>query len=126
MTVLLSSHLLPEVQILCTHVGLMFGGRLVASGPVSQLLRDQPAKVSFQVDDPVRARQIAQALGATAAVSDDGSLDATLEPDAVAELNAALVRGGIRVYAIVPQRRSLEDLYMEYASSANNGKGNNR
>ncbi|MBC7288029.1 MAG: ATP-binding cassette domain-containing protein, partial [Armatimonadetes bacterium] len=35
MTVLLSSHLLPEVQILCTQVGLMCGGRLVASGPVS-------------------------------------------------------------------------------------------
>jgi len=126
-TILLSSHLLPEVQLLCTHVGIMFRGRMVACGTVPDLLGDEVTGLTVVVDDPVRARQVIEAAGhevheparpqATAA---DGELTVEARAEQVPEINAALVQAGLRVFQLSPRRRTLEDLYMHYAERVEN------
>ncbi|MCD6352188.1 MAG: ABC transporter ATP-binding protein [Armatimonadetes bacterium] len=115
MTILLSSHLLHEVQQLCTHVALMFNGRLVASGRVEELLKAEAVGVTARVDDPARARQVLEGAGFGVERVSNGDLDVAVEPDAVPAVNEALVRAGVRVFALLPRHQTLEDLYMQYA-----------
>ena len=111
MTVVLSSHLLAEVQQTCHRVAILHRGRLVFQGHWQDLARD---RVSYRldVDDWTRA--------ATAAATCGASLDATARtlslPDAgadVADVVAALVGVGVRVRAVEPVRQSLEDVYLD-------------
>jgi ABC-2 type transport system ATP-binding protein len=122
-TILLSSHLLHEVQQVCTHVAIMFRGRLVACGPVEALLDEDTVAVTVVVDDTARAKELLASHGHRWEIvaSGDGSIDILTRRDTVAELNAALVHAGLRVFALCPRHKSLEDLYMEYAERVGNG-----
>ena len=125
-TILLSSHLLHEVQATCSHVGLMFNGRLVASGRVDELLSREVSHVKVQVDDPSRAMEILRAEGFEAEPTADGALSVPAGASQAADINATLVAAGLRVFALVPHSPTLEDLYMEYADRADGNKGNAR
>jgi ABC-type multidrug transport system ATPase subunit len=115
-TVVLSSHLLGEVEHVCDRVGVIRDGRLVAQGPVAQL---RGAEAVHVVADPLdRAWQI---LAAHAAVSDvidrDGTLVVAAPPETAAELNAALVTAGIAVRHLTVRRRSLEDVFLDMTAT---------
>lgn len=106
-TVFLSSHLLAEVEALCTRVGIVDRGRLVVQdelsalrAPTGHVLVESPdaALVATMFDGQVVAR--------------DGERLVIRHPDA-AGLNAALVRDGIRVAAIGEQRRTLEEVVLD-------------
>ncbi len=110
-TVLLSSHLLSEVEQVCSHVVVMDRGRRVAMGSVAELTQST-SSAYFEVDDVERARQLLAAH--------PGVLDVTVEPagltaslDGVTrpELVKTLVRGGVRVETVVSRRR-LEDAFL--------------
>jgi len=113
MTIFLSSHLLAEVEIICTDVGLVSRGRLVARGKVADLLARGEQQATVQVDDPARA---AAALGelpyVTQAEAADGLLTIHVAADRLADVNHCLVQAGLRVSALIPQRERLEELYM--------------
>jgi ABC-2 type transport system ATP-binding protein len=112
-TVFVSSHLLGEVEAVCDRVGVLSRGRLVAEGPPSTL-RGGDRAIRAEVDDVERAlRLVAELPGVEAARTASGisfTLSDSVEP---ADVNAALVGGGVRVSAFVPQRRSLEDVFLE-------------
>lgn len=114
-TVLLSSHLLHEVQMTCSHVGLMFGGRIVAAGPVEELLGDENLSVRIEVDQPDVAASVLAAHGARTEQAEDGTVTLRAPRDDLPAAVSALVNAGLRVYSVVPHQRSLEELYMEYA-----------
>jgi ABC-2 type transport system ATP-binding protein len=106
-TVFLSSHLLAEVEQLCTRIGVVDRGRLVLEGDVSSM-RAPTGRVLVDTPDPAAAVAVL-----------DGQLEArdgdTLfirHPDP-AGLNALLVQAGIRVASINPERRSLEQVVLE-------------
>jgi ABC-2 type transport system ATP-binding protein len=113
MTVFLSSHLLHEVEQICSDVGVIMKGTLVARGKVRDLLADSETLVTLRVGD------IPAALGVLGGLAYVSEVEAT--PEAVSlrcdeaalpDLNAALVGRGIRVSALVPERMSLEELYL--------------
>ena len=111
-TVLLSSHLLAEVEQICTSAAVMDRGRLVFAGPVANLL-GRSTSVRFEVDDRTKATTLLQAAAGVKQVTSDASgllvaVDAAETPDLV-EL---LVRGGVRITQVVSQRR-LEDAFMD-------------
>ena len=111
MTVVLSSHLLAEVQQTCSRVAILHRGRLVFQGHWQDLARD---RVSYRldVDDWTRAANAASSCGATL----DASAHTLSLPDAhadVADVVAALVGAGVRVRAVEPVRQSLEDVYLD-------------
>ncbi len=119
-TVFVSSHLLAEVEAMCDRVGVMAQGRLVAQGPPSSL-RGATDRMRVEVDDMPAARRLAATM-AGVEVDPDGPPDAltvTLAPGTdPAALNAALVRAGVGVRALVPLRDTLEDVFLDLVEGA--------
>lgn len=113
MTVFLSSHLLHEVEQVCTHVAVISRGRLQASGPVSELVRSQSAGVEFEVDRPDAALEVFRRFVRPDALSVEGRrVRVRVDESEVPGLNRALVTNGVDVSAIERRRRTLEDFYM--------------
>jgi ABC-2 type transport system ATP-binding protein len=116
-TIFISSHLLTEVEVMCDRVGVMARGALVAEGPPGTL-RGTTDRIRIEVDDVAAARTVvAQLTGAdmrvAASASGPGALDVTLSDGlGAADVNAALVQGGVRVHALEPQRDTLEDVFL--------------
>jgi ABC-2 type transport system ATP-binding protein len=121
-TVMLSSHLLDEVQRTCDAVAIVDRGRVVRQGPIDELIRGGTGRV-VRVDcsDPEAASRIAGQAGIGAAASlADGGLTVTLPPgsprEAVAELNRRLVEAGVSVYGLQEMQASLEDWFLSVTS----------
>jgi ABC-2 type transport system ATP-binding protein len=117
-TIIISSHILSELQTLCNRVAIIEKGRLIYSGPV-QGVRDQMAQgrvVWVKVSsDPERARELLQALPEVAEVTPtDGSLKVTLashdtDHSIVAEV---LVKGGARLIELREDELGLEEVFL--------------
>lgn len=114
MTIFLSSHLLHEVQLICDQVGVISQGKLIAGGPVAELLKTDHSVVRVQVDDLRHALSAASELPyVESAEPYEDLLQVSLPPDRTADLNAALVAAGLRVSALMPHNPDLEDLYLK-------------
>ena len=111
-TVLLSSHLLSEVEQSCSHLVVMDRGALVSAGTVAELMGDSERSVYVEVDDTEAARALLGRLSGVTGVEDeqDGlvlGLEGTDRPQIV----AALVHAGIGVRTVTVRRR-LEDAFL--------------
>jgi ABC-2 type transport system ATP-binding protein len=117
MTVFLSSHLLHEVEQVCTRVGIINRGKLIAEGEVKQLLRRDLEVVEFRVSDTTRAVQVIDSLDWAQVMpspeSDSGSMVLSVPGERIAEVNRALVAANVDVSAIVPQTMTLEDMFLK-------------
>jgi ABC-2 type transport system ATP-binding protein len=111
-TVLVSSHLLAEVEQTCSHVVVMHHGKIVAAGTVEQIIAGGGA-ATFTVDAPERAASVLGDLNGVHAVRvDGGSVYAELNGTPRAEAVRALVTAGLDVTAAGPRRR-LEDAFLQ-------------
>jgi ABC-2 type transport system ATP-binding protein len=111
-TVFVSSHLLAEVEAMCDRVGVLSRGRLVAEGPPGNL-RGGAEHLRIEVGDPERAVAILRDLAGVAGIDGQGPvLRVHLDGATAAQVNAALVSGGVAVGALVPERDTLEDVFM--------------
>lgn len=112
-TVFLSSHLLDEIEQVCTHAAVMNRGTLIAQGSVAELAAHTRGRLSVTGPDPADAVRVLKALGVTGlTVAGDrvtGDPPAGTEPS---DINASLVRAGVRVRAFGPERASLEDAFV--------------
>ncbi|MFF2243067.1 ABC transporter ATP-binding protein [Arthrobacter sp. NPDC058130] len=80
-TVFVSSHLLAEVEQICTHAAIMSAGRLVAQGTLAELRGAGQARIRVLTPDPGTAAQVLAGLGLTATMSPDGGTAAAGGPD---------------------------------------------
>lgn len=111
-TVLVSSHLLSEVEQMCSHLGVMRAGRLVAQGPIGQLRAAQQRRLAITTPDADRAVGILTGLGLTA-VTAEGDRVSGVPGEALPEdVNAALVGAGVRVRSLTEEHPSLEDMFV--------------
>jgi ABC-2 type transport system ATP-binding protein len=120
-TVVLSSHLLDEVERTCDAVAIVDRGNVIRQGPISELLAGSSLTVEIECSDPDRARALldATAIGARREGSQKGltiTLPAGTPPDVVAEINRVLVEGGISVYRLQPIQASLESWFLQVTS----------
>jgi ABC-2 type transport system ATP-binding protein len=119
LTVVFCSHLLVEVEQLCDHVVILNQGRKIFDGRWADLAADR-RQVRFAVDDWDRAKAL---LSEAAGVRIDGvgmiSLDEHCE---IADLVARLVHGDVRVSAVEPLRRNLEQIYLSLTHPVASGK----
>jgi ABC-type multidrug transport system ATPase subunit len=109
-TVFLSSHLLAEIEALCTRVGVLDRGRLVAQDALSAL-QAPTGRTEVQTPDVAEAARLLG--GQVEHVDVDRLLVRTGDP---AGLNAALVGAGVRVRGLAPERHTLEDTVLELTS----------
>ncbi|MET0966139.1 MAG: ATP-binding cassette domain-containing protein, partial [Nakamurella sp.] len=108
-TVLVSSHLLSEVEQTCSHVVVVHLGRTIASGTVSELIATSGEMV-FTVDDQPAAADILRTIAADVEITENG-VQADLGTIPGSQAVAALVAGGIAVSAASPRNR-LEDVFL--------------
>lgn len=111
-TVFLSSHLLDEIEQVCTHVAVMNHGRLITQGPVADLYAAQQARLVVTTADRELAAGVLQEAGGTDLKTADGTVScfaADLVPEAVC---AALVGAGVRVTGFGVRRATLEDAFV--------------
>ncbi|MEV0429851.1 alpha/beta fold hydrolase [Micromonospora sp. NPDC050495] len=120
--VLVSSHLLAEVEQTCTHAVVVNKGRIVAAGPVEEIVGESPS-VLFEVSDPEAARGVLDRLAGVRVLPDgDGGLVVDTNGTARSEVVAELVRAGIGVDRVVPRRR-LEDAFLALVGENSRGSG---
>jgi ABC-2 type transport system ATP-binding protein len=116
-TVLLSSHLLGEVQQICDRVGVISGGHLLVESTVADL-RGESA-VLVRAEPVAEAARTAGQLHGDDAVSigDDGALRVRMSTEHSAELTRALVHAGVAVREVGPVERTLEEVFFEMTDS---------
>ncbi|HZQ86946.1 MAG TPA: ABC transporter ATP-binding protein [Acidimicrobiales bacterium] len=124
-TVVLSSHLLDEVERTCDAVAIVDRGRVVRQGPISELLAGSSLTLQVGCSDAPRARAL---IAGTAIGTADGT-HVTVEPtglnvilpagtghEVIAEINRVLVASGIAVYRLQVLQASLESWFLQVTS----------
>jgi ABC-type multidrug transport system ATPase subunit len=111
-TVLLSSHLLAEVDQICSHVGVMYEGRLVSQGPLDDLRSGTVKRVRVDTDRVGDAATVLGELGLTDIRQQTGYLVATLGDVAVEKIVPDLVNDDIAVLGFAVVKPSLEDVFV--------------
>jgi ABC-2 type transport system ATP-binding protein len=117
-TVMLSSHILDEVEKTCDQVAIVDQGEIVAMGSLDELRGVEQPRVLIGVDRESEAlRLLVDAPGVTKATVDDGVIHVTLaDAAAIPDLNRRLVEAGIRVRRLEPVQASLEERFLAITS----------
>lgn len=121
-TVMLSSHLLDEVERTCDAVAIVDRGRVIRQGAIDELVRGAASTiVRVECSDPARAELLIGESRMGRATAEGGdSLSVTLSSggsrDDIAEVNRRLVEAGIAVYGLQEVRASLEDWFLSVTS----------
>jgi ABC-2 type transport system ATP-binding protein len=120
-TVVLSSHLLDEVERTCDAVAIVDQGRIIRQGPIAQLLAGASLELEVECSEPERARMLLErsTIGAHVDVGRNGlhiTLPAGTSRDVIAEVARVLVEGGVSLYRLQPVHASLESWFLQVTS----------
>lgn len=120
MTVLLSSHLLAEVEELCNRVAIVRTGSVVYEGSLADLRATAGTRVRVHTTDDATAERICRAQPGVTVISTPSAplLVRGEEDDAIARLSRALVEADVLVHELSPQTATLEDLFFRLTESA--------
>ncbi|MER8183031.1 ABC transporter ATP-binding protein [Kitasatospora sp. NPDC094015] len=113
-TVFLSSHLLDEIEQVCTHAAVMSRGRLLVQGTVAELAARAQGRLVVRTQDVEQAAAVLAKHRVTEVRAGEGRVEATAEfgEEVLAELCAALVGEGVRVHGFGVERGTLEDAFV--------------
>ena len=118
-TVLLSSHLLHEVEMVCDSVAILSRGKLIAQGDVSELVKSGE-QVQLRTTDDAKAKEVLSMVDWVSEVEEEeGYLVASAPSNRSGELTAALSGAGVYVTEMMPRAKSLEQYFLEVTGGAN-------
>jgi ABC-2 type transport system ATP-binding protein len=119
-TVLLSSHLMSEVEELCDRVAIVSRGRVIHEGSLEDLIASSAGGYALRTTDDARAAAVLrEADGVRSVEASDAGLGFRADDEAaVAELSLALARAGVGIVALVPRTASLEELFFRLTEGA--------
>ena len=120
-TIFISSHLLHEVEQMCTEVAIINHGKMVTEGRVTGLLR-QDTSLLVEAEPLSIVQEVSEHFGVSTQVVGPRSVKVALPPERTPELMTALVSAGAQVYQIAPQHSSLEQLFLELTNESHNGQ----
>lgn len=126
MAVVVSSHLLSEIQLMCDRVAIISRGKVLASGPVADLIQNSSSYVAWQLVPRVRGEEALRALGcqliehpgevlddALLTGSMEGSILTAMRQEEIQELIPQLVNAGIQIQGAHKINPTLEQLFLE-------------
>jgi ABC-type multidrug transport system ATPase subunit len=111
-TVFLSSHLLDEIEQVCTHAAVMAQGRLITQGLVADLAAGTRGRLVVTTPDPADAARVLKEQGAGDVVVAEDRVTSDPPDGELADINMALVTAGVRVRGFGVERASLEDAFV--------------
>jgi lantibiotic transport system ATP-binding protein len=111
-TVLVSSHLLSEVEQVCTHIGIMHAGRLLAQGTAAEVRGAHETEARIETDQPEEAARIMRELGLTDVRAEAGRALGRLGSVAPEKVIAACIHEGLAVTGYVVEAPRLEDIFV--------------
>jgi len=111
-TVLLCSHLLSEVEQVCTHAAIINLGRLVAQGPIDSLRETSTTRLTVETDDTERAAAVFERLGLLSVAVTGTLVSAAVDGQRSEDCCRALVLADVGVRSFTARRPSLEDTYV--------------
>jgi ABC-2 type transport system ATP-binding protein len=111
-TVLLSSHLMGEVEELCDRVAIVRSGRVVYEGALDDLIATTAGRYELRTTDDARAAEIARhERGVESLATGQRGLTFAAGEEAAARLSIALAEAGVGITALVPRTATLEELF---------------
>jgi ABC-2 type transport system ATP-binding protein len=124
-TVMLSSHLMHEVQQVCNRVAILQKGVVIAEGTVQDLLVAQGnIRIRVAPTELATAQRLLEEQGWAGKISvENGHLQVSAPAEQGGELNRLLATQGIYAGEIVPEKRSLEEIYLELTGDTNSNNG---
>jgi ABC-2 type transport system ATP-binding protein len=121
-TLLLTSHVLSDVEMLCDRVAIVQRGTLVAYGAIHDLLRPEVRRVELELGDVSDALRAQLAAQATSLRDLHQRLGVVVEGDAkVPEILKMALSHGATILAVIPHRETLEDLFVRKALEFGHG-----
>jgi ABC-2 type transport system ATP-binding protein len=111
-TVLVSSHLLSEVEQVCTHIGVMHAGKLVTQGPAADIRRQHETEAFIDTDQPDQAARVMRELGLSDVHTTARGAVGRLGDVAPEKVVASCVHAGVSVSRFVVDSPTLEDIFV--------------
>lgn len=113
-SVFISSHILHEVQLMCDRVAIINKGKIVYSGPVNDLVKEEEIRIEWRFEPFKQGVQVLQSLPFVSAVEQTEELFYVHMPiDQIAEVNKLLTSQHVNVTGIRPVQATLEDLFLQ-------------
>lgn len=121
--VLVSSHLMSEMELMCDRVGIINNGKMVGVYTVDEMIRESAGDTSEYIYNVDNAERMAAVLdGIEFKITDDTHIDVIFSGEDVqerlAELNQKLIENGVKLYTVSPkEKKKLEDVFIEITQS---------
>jgi ABC-2 type transport system ATP-binding protein len=118
-TILISSHLLSEIEKLVTHIGIINKGQMMFQGTLDELKNKQQQLLSvvLETGDEVRAIQIIENNNLTFRLDNSKIILPAISNETIAIINQQLVNSGIAVYEIKAIKNDLESIFMDFINN---------
>jgi ABC-2 type transport system ATP-binding protein len=118
-SVIVSSHLLSEMELMCDRVAIIQNGKLIDVRLIKEYVENGgTAEVMFEVDQAQTAKEHMDKMMQQLNIAVQGNrIVLTLEKEQIADVNKLLVQAGIKVYSIVATSKTLEDKFLEMTGS---------
>ncbi len=119
--VLVSSHLLSEMELMCDRFGIIDNGRMIDIKTMGDIQEDGQNLIRYhlEVSDVEKASRIAADLTPDSAPAIDGAfIDLSVTRDEIAQLNKAWIENGLLVYELSPVKKSLEEEFMDITNGS--------
>ncbi|MCV2273179.1 ATP-binding cassette domain-containing protein [Clostridioides difficile] len=118
MTVLISSHLLSEIDQIATSIGIINHGELVFQDSIKELHNRGQSQIAIKTKNVVSAQKLLNTKGYMSLIQDGYLTIENLKDSDVAKINGMLVHSNIDVFRIEEHKKSLEDIFLELTGKA--------
>lgn len=114
-TVIISSHLLAEIEKMVTHLGIIHKGTVMFQGTLNDLhlKQTQSSLINFSTNNTEKTKQIITANGQVASAANNGVTMPIVDKKIIAKINTELVNSGVEVYEISTVKNDLESIFID-------------
>lgn len=113
LSVMVSSHLLGEIQLMCDRVAIISHGRIISTNSVNEITDTDVGTVEWDIDPVDKGIPILEGVSLHYFINENNKFVSTMPFSKIAESNSRLVNEGIQVHGIKKQNQTLEDLFLE-------------
>jgi ABC-2 type transport system ATP-binding protein len=113
MTVLISSHLLSEIDQMATKAGIISNGKMIFQDSISKLKSKAKVQMIIRTGNSVKAASLLLSNGQTAELGGESVILRDVTDSRIAQVIALLVKSGIEVYRVEEKRKSLEEIFLD-------------